>query len=67
VVHGEGLGDLEESDQLEPVQTLGARLIGVDPRKPGVDGGVGADQAVDVGEPEEAADSVHHRVDRRDP
>ena len=30
VVHGEGLGDLEEPDQLEPVQTLGARLIGVD-------------------------------------
>jgi hypothetical protein len=31
VVDGDGLGDLEEPDQLEPVQTLGAGLVGLDP------------------------------------
>jgi hypothetical protein len=67
VVHGEGLGDLQEPDELEPVQALGAGLIGMDLRKPGVDDGVGGDQAVDVGEPEESTHAVHHRVHRRDP
>ena len=32
VVHGEGLGDLEEPGQFEPVEALGAGLIGVDSR-----------------------------------
>jgi hypothetical protein len=32
-----------------------------------VDGRVGGDEAVDVGEPEEATDAVHHGVDRGDP
>jgi hypothetical protein len=48
VVHGQGLGGLKEADQLEPVQSLGAGLIGVHLRKAGVDGGVGGDQAIDV-------------------
>jgi hypothetical protein len=30
VVHGDGLGDLEEADQLQPVQALGAGLVPVD-------------------------------------
>ena len=58
VVDGDGLGDLQEPDQLEPVQALGAGLVAVDLRQPGVDGRVGADEAVDVGEPEVAADGV---------
>jgi hypothetical protein len=37
VVHGQRLGDLQEPDQLEPVQALGAGVVGVDPRQPGVD------------------------------
>ena len=53
VVHGEGLGDLQEPDELEPVQTLGAGRVGMDLREPGVDGGVSGDQAVDVGEPKD--------------
>ena len=64
MVDGEGLGDLEEPDQLEPVQALGARLVAVDLGEPGVDGRVGADEAVDVGEAEVAADGVHHRGHR---
>ena len=56
VVDGDGLGDLEEPDQLEPVQALGAGLVAVDLRQPGVDGRVGWDQSVDVGEPEVPAD-----------
>ena len=64
VVDGEGLGDLEEPDQLEPVQALGAGLVAVDLRQSCVDGWVGGDEAVDVGEAEVAADGVHHRVDR---
>ena len=64
VVHGDGLGDLEEPDQLEAVQALGARLILVDLGEPGVDGRVAGDQAVDVGEPEEAPHRVHRGVDR---
>ncbi len=61
---GDRLGDLQEPDQLEPVQPLGAGLIGLDPGEAGVDGGADGDQSVDVGEPEETADAVHHRVDR---
>ena len=64
VVDGDGLGDLEEPDQLEPVQALGAGLVGVDLGQPCVDGGVGGDQPVDVGEPEEPPDGVHRGVDR---
>ena len=41
VVDGDGLGDLEEPDQLEPVQALGAGLVAVDLRQPRVDGRVG--------------------------
>ena len=65
VVDGDGLGDLEEADELESVQPLGSRLVAMDLREPGVDGRVGRDQAVDVGEPEEPADPVCHRVGRR--
>src|SRR5674476_1238181 len=64
VLDGQGLGDLEEPDQFEPVQSLGAGLVAVDLRQPRVDGRVGADEAVDVGEAEVPADGVHHRVDR---
>jgi hypothetical protein len=67
VVHGDGLGDLEEPDQLEAVQALRARLILVDLGEPGVDGRVAGDQSVDVGEPEEAPNAVQHRVDRGRP
>ena len=63
VVDRHSLGDLEEPDQLEPVQTLGTRLIGVDLGQPGVDGGVARNQSVDVGEPEEPPDRVHRGVD----
>jgi CheY-like chemotaxis protein len=38
VVHGEGLRDLKEPDQLKPVEPLGTRLILVDLRQPGIDG-----------------------------
>lgn len=64
VVDGDRLGDLEEADQLQPVQALGARLVPVDLREPGVHGRVGRDGAVDVREPEVAPDGVHHRVHR---
>ena len=63
MVHGQGLGDLEEPDQLEPVQALGAGLVAVDLRQACVDGRVGGDEAVDVGEPEVAADGVHRGDD----
>ena len=59
VVNSDGLGDLKESDQLEPVQPLGAGLVGVDLREARVDGRVRGDQAVNVSEPEEAPDGVH--------
>lgn len=64
MVHGDGLGDLEEPDELEPVQALGAGLVSVDLGQPGVDDGVGGDEAVDVGEPEVPPLGVHHRRDR---
>jgi hypothetical protein len=53
VVDGDGLGDLEEADQLKAVQAVGAGLVVVHLGQPGVDGGVGRGQPVDVGEPEE--------------
>ena len=46
VVDGQGLGDLEEPDQLEPVQALGAGLVTVDLRQPRVDSRVGADEVI---------------------
>jgi Uncharacterized protein conserved in bacteria (DUF2200) len=55
VVDGDGLGDLQEADQREPVQALVWTRRSA-PRQPRVDGGIGRDQAVDVGEPEEPAD-----------
>jgi hypothetical protein len=64
MVDADGLGDLEESDQLEPVQALGAGLVAVDFGEACVDGWVGDDEAVDVGEPEEATHGVHRGVDR---
>jgi len=64
MVDADGLGDLEESDQLEPVQALGAGLVAVDRGEACVDGWVRDDQAVDVGEPEEATHGVHRGGDR---
>jgi hypothetical protein len=40
------------------------RLVMVRLRQPRIDGRIAWDQAVDVGEPEEPTDTVHHRVDR---
>jgi hypothetical protein len=65
VVHADGPRDLKEADQLESVQALGAGLVAVRLRQPGVDRWVGRDGPVDVSEPEEPADRVHHRVHRR--
>ena len=65
VVDGDGLGDLQEADQLQPVKAVSSALVRVHLRQPRVDGRVGRDQAIDVGEPEEPADPVHHRVGRR--
>jgi hypothetical protein len=67
VVHGDGLGDLEEPDEPEPVQPLGAGLIAADPGQPHVAGGVGGDEPVDEGKPEEPPQAVPHRADRRVP
>jgi hypothetical protein len=52
-VNGEGLSDLQKPDELEPVQPLGSRLVGVNLRKSCVDGWLGNDEAVDVREPKE--------------
>ena len=41
VMDGESLGDLQEPDQLQPVQALGPGLVPVDLGQPGIDGGVG--------------------------
>ena len=46
-------------DQFQPVQALGAGLVAVDLRQPGIHGRVGENQAVDVSEPKEPADGVH--------
>jgi hypothetical protein len=59
MVDGDGLCDLEEADQPEPVEALGAGLVGVDLGQAGGDGWVGGDTAVDVREPEEATEAVH--------
>jgi hypothetical protein len=63
-MNGQRLGDLEESDQLEPIQPLGAGLIAVDLGQACVNRGIGGDGPVDVGVPEEPADAVHHRDHR---
>ena len=65
MVDGDGLGDLEEPDQFQAVQALGAGLVVVDLREPGVHGGVGRDRPVDVGEAVVPTDGMHHRVHRR--
>ena len=54
MVHADGLGDLQEPDQLQPIQALGAGPVSVDLGQPSVNGRVGGDQTVDVGEPKEA-------------
>jgi hypothetical protein len=54
MVHAESLGDFQEPDQLEPVETLGAGLVAVYLGQPGVDGGIAGNQGVDLGEPEQA-------------
>lgn len=64
VVDGDGVGDLQEPGQLDPVQSLSAGLVAVDLGRSCVDGRVGGEEAVDLGEAEVAANSVHHRVDR---
>ena len=64
MVDADGLGDLEEPDQFEPVQPLGPGLVAVDLGEPGVNGRVGGDESIDVGEPEEAPHAVHHRGHR---
>lgn len=63
VVNGEGLSDLKEPDELKSVQSLGSGLVAVDLREPRVDGRVRHDEPVDVREPEEASDPMHHRDD----
>ena len=63
MVNADGLGDLEESDQLEPVQAMGPGLVAVDLGKACVDGWVRQDEAVDVGEPEvPRTDSPRNRM-----
>ncbi len=63
-MHSQGLGNLQEADQLEPVQPVGAGLVPVHLRKSCIHSRISGDQSVDVGEPEEAAHRVHHRHDR---
>jgi hypothetical protein len=65
MVDRDGLCDLQEPDQLQAVQALGPGLVAVDLGEPGVHGGVSRDGAVDVCEPEVAANGMHHRVHRR--
>ena len=64
MVDRDGLRDLEEPNQLEPVQALGAGLIAMNPGQPGLEGLIGADKAVNVRESEVAADGVHARDHR---
>ena len=59
MVDGECLGDLEEADELEAVQTLGPGFVAVHLRQARVHGWVGHDESVDVGVAEIAADGVH--------
>ena len=64
-MHGEGLGDLEEPDQLEAVQFLGPGFVSMDLGQPGINRWVAGDHAVDVGKPEVSAHRMHGGVDRR--
>jgi hypothetical protein len=64
VVDRDGLGDLQEPDQLQPVESLGAGLVGVDLGQPSINGRIARDQPVDVGEAEVSADGVHGGVHR---
>jgi len=48
VVDADGLGDFEEPDQREPVQPLGAGLVGMDLRKSCIHGGIRHGEAVGV-------------------
>ena len=64
VMDGERLGDLEEPDELEPVQSLGAGFVAVHLRQACIYGGVGHDESVNVGVAEVAADGVHRGDDR---
>jgi hypothetical protein len=50
VVDGDRPGDLQDADQLQPVQPLGAGLVALHLRQPGVHRRVGGDQTVDVRE-----------------
>ena len=61
MVDGEGLGSLEEPDELETVQAMGAGFVAVDLREPWRRPRVEDDKTVDVGVPEEPADGMHHR------
>ena len=54
-------------DQLQAVEALGAGLVAVDLGQACVDRGISRDGAVDVGEPKEPADTVHHRDHREVP
>ena len=58
-MNGDRLGDLEEPDQLEAVQTLGPRLVAVDLGQSGIDGRIGDNEAVDVCESEEPPHGMH--------
>jgi hypothetical protein len=51
VVNGEGLSDLEEPDEFEPVHSLGPGLVAVNFREARVNGWIGNDEPVDVREP----------------
>lgn len=53
VMDGDGLGDLQESDQFQPVESLGARLVPVKVRQACIHRRVRRDEAVDVHDPEE--------------
>ena len=64
MVDADGLGDLKEPDELEPVKAVGAGLVMMDLWQPRIHRGVGADEAVDVGEAEVSAHGVHHRHHR---
>lgn len=47
MVDGDGLGDLQESDELEPIEALGASLVGMDLRQSRIHGRVGRGEAVE--------------------
>ena len=64
MVDSERLCDLEEADEFEAVQTLGAGFVAVHLRQACVDGRVGHNESVDVCIPEVAAHGVHRGDDR---